>query len=117
MTLIWAGFIIRKNESKKQQNSGHTSIGFIPYAFFIDMKGRWKNESIQERDRVKISDIIHLNPGEFYGINAEGKPREFIKTQFIQNRINSFENQNVIVSDKEMSDNYFRIIEESKGLI
>jgi len=106
--------------SKEDKSFETSSFGSGSSGEFVHLntnKNKGQNESIQERDRVKISDIIHLNPGEFYGINAEGKPREFIKTQFIQNRINSFENQNIIVSDKEMSDNYFRIIEESKGLI
>ncbi|MFV0157124.1 type IV secretion system DNA-binding domain-containing protein [Empedobacter falsenii] len=106
--------------SKEDRSFETSSFGSGSSGEFIHLntnKNRGRNESIQERDRVKISDIIHLNPGEFYGINAEGKPREFIKTQFIQNRINSFENQNNVVTNKEMSDNYFRIIEESKGLI
>lgn len=106
--------------SKEDRTFETSSFGSGSSGEFVHLntnKNKGRNESIQERDRVKILDIIHLNPGEFYGINAEGNPREFIKTQFIQNRINSFENQNVIVSGKEMSDNYFRIIEESKGLI
>lgn len=106
--------------SKEDRSFETSSIGSGSSGEFIHLntnKNRGRNESIQERDRVKISDIIHLNPGEFYGINAEGKPREFIKTQFIQNRINSFENQNIVVTDKKMSDNYFRIIEESKSIL
>ena len=106
--------------SKEDRSFETSSFGSGSSGEFVHLntnKNRGKNESIQERDRVKISDIIHLNPGEFYGINAEGKPREFIKTQFIQNRINSFENENIIISDKEMLDNYFRIIEESKSIL
>ena len=106
--------------SKEDRSFKTSSFGSGSSGEFIHLntnKNRGRNESIQERDRVKISDIIHLNPGEFYGINAEGKPREFIKTQFIQNRINSFENQNIVVTDKETSDNYFRIIEESKSIL
>lgn len=106
--------------SKEDRSFETSSFGSGSSGEFIHLntnKNRGRNESIQERDRVKISDIIHLNPGEFYGINAEGKPREFIKTQFIQNRINSFENQNIVVTDKETTDNYFRIIEESKSIL
>lgn len=106
--------------SKEDRSFETSSFGSGSSGEFVHLntnKNRGRNESIQERDRVKISDIIHLNPGEFYGINAEGNPREFIKTQFIQNRINSFENQNIVVTDKKMSDNYFRIIEESKSIL
>ncbi|MFV0231556.1 type IV secretion system DNA-binding domain-containing protein [Empedobacter falsenii] len=106
--------------SKEDRSFETSSFGSGSSGEFIHLntnKNRGRNESIQERDRVKISDIIHLNPGEFYGINAEGRPREFIKTKFIQNRINSFKNQNIVVTDKEMFDNYFRIIEESKSIL
>ncbi len=106
--------------SKEDRSFETSSFGSGSSGEFVHLntnKNRGKNESIQERDRVKISDIIHLNPGEFYGINAEGKPREFIKTQFIQNRVNSFENKNIVVTDREMSENYFRIIEESKSIL
>ncbi|WP_313375852.1 type IV secretion system DNA-binding domain-containing protein [Chishuiella sp.] len=105
----------KEDRSFKTSSFGSGSSG--EFIHFNTNKNKGKNESIQERDRVKISDIIHLNPGEFYGINAEGKPREFIKTQFIQNQIKSYKNQNINISDNEMSDNYFRIIEESKSIL
>lgn len=41
------------------------------------------NQAIQERDRVKVTDIMNLEKGEFYGIIAEGTPREFLKTKFL----------------------------------
>ncbi|WP_076357725.1 type IV secretory system conjugative DNA transfer family protein [Chryseobacterium joostei] len=75
------------------------------------------SESIQERDRVKVSDLINLNTGEFYGIIAEGQPKEFFKTQFLADFAESKENDKCAVTDKEMQDNYFRIIEEAKAIV
>ncbi len=76
-----------------------------------------KSENIQERDRVKVSDLINLNPGEFYGIIAEGKPKEFLKTQFLEDFADPIQSDKIPVTDKEMQDNYFRIIEEAKALV
>lgn len=76
-----------------------------------------KSETIQERDRVKVSDLINLNIGEFYGIIAEGKPKEFLKTQFLEDFAESQANQKTAISEQEMSDNYFRIIEETKQIL
>ncbi|WP_454059253.1 type IV secretion system DNA-binding domain-containing protein [Elizabethkingia ursingii] len=76
-----------------------------------------KNETIQERDRVKVSDLINLNPGEFYGIIAEGQPKEFLKTQFMEDFATNASNTKTPVTDEEMSMNYFKIIEEVKSLI
>ena len=80
-------------------------------------QNRGKSETIQERDRVKVSELINLDPGEFYGIIAEGKPKEFLKTQFLEDFAENETNKNTAVTDQEMSENYFRIIEEAKSLI
>ena len=80
-------------------------------------QSRGKSETIQERDRVKVSDLINLDPGEFYGIIAEGKPKEFLKTQFLEDFAENEANKNTVVTDQEMNDNYFRIIEEAKALL
>lgn len=44
------------------------------------------NETIQERDRVKTTDVMNLRPGEFYGIIAEGSEREILKSEFVNHK-------------------------------
>ena len=97
------------------KNTGTGTSGTIIHTQSNDSTGR--SETIQERDRVKVSDLINLGPGEFYGFIAEGKPKEFLNTQFIQDLQNGVENDKLEVSNKEMSENYFRIIEESKKIL
>ena len=75
------------------------------------------SESIQERDRVKVSDITNLEAGQFYGLIAEGQPKEFLKTQFIADEIKaSYQPQNK-TTNQQMIDNYNRIVEEAKSLV
>ena len=75
------------------------------------------SENIQERDRVKVNDLIHLSSGEFYGIIAEGSPREFLSTKFKKWEIEEdYINQRIPVSNDMMKDNYFKIINECKGI-
>jgi hypothetical protein len=69
------------------------------------------SENIQERHRVKISQILNLAQGEFYGFIAEGSPREFLKTQFKRNEIKGqYINPKIPINDEIMKENYFRII-------
>ncbi len=76
------------------------------------------SENIQERDRVKVSDLVNLNQGEFYGIIAEGTPREFLKTQFLRTESQStYINQKTPINDEIMKINYVRIINECKEII
>lgn len=76
------------------------------------------SENIQERNRVKISDIVNLAQGEFYGIIAEGSPREFLKTQFLRDEIQGkYINQKLPISDSMMQENYYKIIAECKEII
>jgi hypothetical protein len=76
------------------------------------------SENIQERDRVKVNDLVNLNQGEFYGIIAEGSPREFLKTQFKRNDNKvDYINQKIPVNADMMKNNYNKIIEESKAII
>ena len=75
------------------------------------------SESIQERDRVKVSDITNLEAGQFYGLIAEGQPKEFLKTQFIAEGINTnYQPQNRAL-EQQMINNYNRIVEEAKSII
>jgi len=97
------------------KNTGTGTGGTIVHTQSNQSKG--KSETIQERDRVKVSDLINLEPGEFYGIIAEGKPKEFLKTQFLEDFAENEANEKASVTEQEMSENYFRIIEEAKSLI
>ncbi len=75
------------------------------------------SESIQERDRVKVSDITNLEAGQFYGLIAEGYPKEFLKRQFITEEIITDYQVKIKVTDEQMVNNYNRIVEEAKGII
>ncbi|WP_445711618.1 type IV secretory system conjugative DNA transfer family protein [Flavobacterium sp.] len=76
------------------------------------------SENIQERNRVKISDLVNLSQGEFYGIIAEGTPREFLKTQFLRNEIQgAYINQKLPINSDIMKENYMRIVNECKEII
>ena len=97
------------------KNTGTGTSGTIIHTQSNDSSS--KSETIQERDRVKVSDLINLNPGEFYGIIAEGQPKEFLKTQFSQDFAKSLPNENPAVTDAIMQENYFKIIEEAKQLL
>ena len=80
-------------------------------------KGRSTSESIQERDRVKISDIINMRPGEFYGIIAEGKPKEFLKEQFNQNKSEKMTHEfEEFTTYNQIKINYIKIVNEAKSL-
>ncbi|WP_339656799.1 type IV secretion system DNA-binding domain-containing protein [Flavobacterium frigidarium] len=75
------------------------------------------SESIQERDRVKVNDMINLSQGEFYGIIAEGAPREFLKTQFVRSEINgTYVNSKIPVNANIIKKNYIRILYECKEI-
>lgn len=97
------------------KNTGTGTGGTIVHTQSNQSKG--KSETIQERDRVKVSDLINLEPGEFYGIIAEGKPKEFLKTQFLEDFAENEANEKASITEQEMSENYFRIIEEAKSLL
>ncbi|HCM34202.1 MULTISPECIES: type IV secretion system DNA-binding domain-containing protein [Chryseobacterium] len=97
------------------KNTGTGTSGQLVHTQSNQSSG--KSESIQERDRVKVSDLINLNTGEFYGIIAEGQPKEFFKTQFLEDHAESRENDKRAVTDKEMQENYYRIIEEAKAIV
>lgn len=79
---------------------------------------RGTSENIQERNRVKISDLVNLSQGEFYGIIAEGTPREFLKTQFLRDEIKgTYINQKTPINDDIMKQNYIKIVNECKEII
>ncbi len=99
----------------KSKNSG--SSGTMVH--FNTNDGKGKSESIQERDRVKISEILKAETGQFYGLIAEGKPREFINYKF------SYDQEQIDLSvievpnadEYHMNFNYSKIIEEAKSIL
>lgn len=77
------------------------------------------NETVQERDRVKTTDIMNLDPGEFYGLIAEGNDHELLKSKF-DNKEDGREEVfdfPLIASEMEIQNNYYRIIAEAKGIL
>jgi hypothetical protein len=49
--------------------------------------GRTKSQSIQKRDRIKIQQMTTLEAGEFAGLLAEGKTKEFLEKVDLQKEI------------------------------
>ncbi|WP_187444215.1 type IV secretory system conjugative DNA transfer family protein [Sphingobacterium phlebotomi] len=76
-----------------------------------------KNESVQERNRVKVTDLINLSAGEFYGIIAEGTPKEFLKTKFKSYELESYSISKGTLESEKMSVNYERIVSEAKSIL
>lgn len=77
------------------------------------------NETVQERDRVKITDIMNLQPGEFYGFIAEGNEQEILKSKFQINQefwTDSFD-FTIMATETDIQENYCRIIGESKSIL
>src|SRR5690606_31905627 len=83
--------------------------------------GTSKNESIQERERVKINDITNAESGQFFGFLAAGTPREFIKHQFDydKTKLDPLESFDIIpkTDDYDIMANYLKIIEEAKTVL
>ncbi|WP_099545598.1 type IV secretory system conjugative DNA transfer family protein [Maribacter sp. 4G9] len=76
------------------------------------------NETVQERDRVKTTDIMNLRPGEFYCLIAEGNEREILKSEFgINKRLGDggFDFPNRATS-QDIQDNYQKIIWQAKSI-
>ena len=82
-------------------------------------KNEGQSESVQERDRVRASEIINLNAGQFFGILADGKPREFLGVQFkpFKKETISVDTKLRPISENEIYANYAKIVEEAKNLI
>ncbi|TLF43190.1 hypothetical protein [Maribacter aurantiacus] len=77
------------------------------------------SETIQERDRVKVTDIMNLGPGEFYGLIAEGNEHELLKSKFETDEKGREEviDFPLIASEMEIKINYYRIIAEANGIL
>jgi hypothetical protein len=106
----------KKDEVFTSKSSGDGTSGKFVHLGSNTSSGT--SENIQERNRVKISDIVNLAQGEFYGLVAEGTPREFLKTQFLRDEIQGkYINQKLPISDSMMQENYYKIIAECKEII
>jgi len=81
--------------------------------------GNSYSQSIQERDKVKVSTILNSKTGQFFGIVAEGEPREIIEYQFDYDKtsIPKMNFSDKVVSKSDINSNYSRIISESKGML
>jgi hypothetical protein len=106
----------KKDETFISKNDGTGTSG--KFVHLQNSNNVGTSENIQERHRVKINEIVNLSQGEFYGIIAEGSPREFLKTQFKRDEIKGeYINPKIPINDEIMKENYFRIIAECKEII
>ena len=64
-------------------SSGSSSGGFLSDHYSAS-NNKSISQSIQQRERVNISDIKNLSPGTFYGIIADGFTKELIGTNLNQ---------------------------------
>lgn len=106
----------KKYQTKSKGDSFYDSDFFGKH---VNSSSENMTETIQERDRVKTTDIMNLEPGEFYGFIAEGNQKELLKTKFlIDDDLESTElNFELKVSEKDIQENYLKIIEEAKSIL
>jgi len=72
----------QREDTVTLQGSKRTLIGY---------RNESRSQSIQKRDRVKIQQMTTLNAGEFAGIMAEGKNKEFLEQIDLQKMPNKIE--------------------------
>lgn len=98
----------------KTKNTG--SSGTLVH--FNTNDGKGKSQSIQERDRVKTNDIILSDKGQFYGIIAEGKPREFLNSKFEydQTELDQSYIKAPLASQSQIDNNFLKINQEVQDL-
>lgn len=106
----------KKYQTKSKGDSFHDSDFFGKH---VNSSSENMSETIQERDRVKSTDIMNLEPGEFYGFIAEGNKKELLKTKFlvdkdIETTDLEFEFK---ASEEDIQKNYLKIIEEAKSIL
>ncbi|TCP28153.1 type IV secretion system coupling TraD/TrwB family protein [Tenacibaculum skagerrakense] len=106
----------KKFQTRSKGDSFHDSEFFGRH---INSSSENFSETIQERDRVKTTDIMNLEPGEFYGLIAEGNKKEILKSKFKVDREieeTDFEFE-LKVSEDDIQKNYVKIIEESASIL
>ncbi|TMM58434.1 type IV secretory system conjugative DNA transfer family protein [Maribacter algarum] len=98
-----------KSKSKSFRLLGYSASG----------KNQGQSESVQERERVRASEILNLNAGQFFGILADGEPREFLGVQFKPFRESTIPVDTNLrpVSEDEIYYNYTKIVEETRNLL
>jgi len=105
----------RKDITFETQSFGSGTSG--KFVHFSSNSNTTTGESIQERDRIKVSDVTNFDVGEFCGIISEGSPREFISEQLYPSKIDiSKVELSSKTSDILMKNNYYKIIEEAKSI-
>ncbi|GAA4273743.1 type IV secretory system conjugative DNA transfer family protein [Aquimarina gracilis] len=76
------------------------------------------SESFQERDRVKVTDVMNLQPGEFYGVIAEGNKKEILKAKFAGDHNTDVDYQFQLRTTERLNkENYHNIIAESRSIL
>lgn len=105
----------KEDRTYTTKNTGSGSSGEFIHLATNANKGL--SESIQERDRVTIQQITNLKAGQFFGIIAEGTPKEFLKTQLKPSEIKGEYEFPIRATEEEIRANYLRIIEEAKSII
>lgn len=72
--------------------------------------------SVQERDRLKATEVIAFTTGQFAGINAEGNVREFNEVfQYKNTSTEKVEDFNYI-SENQIQSNYIEILELGRNI-
>ncbi|GGW43939.1 conjugal transfer protein TraG [Arenibacter certesii] len=112
---------IFSKEDKVYWSSHHNVGSSGKMVHLTSSDGKGKSQSIQERERLKISQIMRTDTGQFYGVIAEGSPREFIGYQFDydKEKVDVSKGMNAIpeVDSETIMNNYHRIISEARNII
>ncbi|WP_437824824.1 type IV secretory system conjugative DNA transfer family protein [Tenacibaculum mesophilum] len=106
----------KKYQTKSKGDSFHDSDFFGKH---VNSSSENMSETIQERDRVKSTDIMNLEPGEFYGFIAEGNKKELLKTKFLVDEdIEATDLEFEFKAfEEDVQKNYRKIIEEAKSIL
>jgi hypothetical protein len=84
-------------------NSSGSSSGGLLSDHYSSSNNKSVSQSIQQRERVNISNITNMPPGTFYGFIADGNIRELVgsRLQQIESSYRKFEKTNISIDPKE----------------
>ncbi len=84
-------------------NSSGASSGGLFSDHYSSSNNKSTSQSIQQRERVNISDITNMSPGTFYGFIADGNIKELVgsRLQQIESSYRKFEKTNISIDPKE----------------
>ena len=108
----------KADQTFKTTSNGDNYYQSSIFGKHINSLNKSTNETIQERDRVKTTDVMNLGPGQFYGFIAEGNAQEILKSQFrIPENLqaDSFEFP-LKATNEDIQVNYLKIIWEAKSM-